>query len=79
MEGVLPCNLSLYNPRTLHIVNNTSHAFKVKQDTLLHFYRYSMHQGLPCSKEKLGYAMLHKVVPQAPLQWPPSPAESLLR
>jgi hypothetical protein len=30
-KGVLPCNLSQYPLRTLHIVYNTSHAFKVKQ------------------------------------------------
>jgi hypothetical protein len=28
---VLPRNLSPYHPRILHIVHNTSHAFKVKQ------------------------------------------------
>jgi hypothetical protein len=29
-----------------------------------------MHWGLPCSKEMLESTMLHKVVPQAPLQRP---------
>jgi hypothetical protein len=38
-----------------------------------------MHWGLPCSKEVLASATLHEVVPQAPLQQPPSLAESLLR
>jgi hypothetical protein len=68
MEGVLSRNLSPYHPRTLHVVHNTSHAFKVKQDMLLHFYRYYMHRGLSCSNEKLGSVMLHEVVPQASLQ-----------
>jgi hypothetical protein len=31
-----------------------------------------MHRGLPCSKEKLESAMLHEVVPEAPLQQLPS-------
>jgi hypothetical protein len=32
---VLPCNISPSSNKTLHVVHNTSHAFEVKQDTLL--------------------------------------------
>jgi hypothetical protein len=39
--------------KTLHIVHNTSHAYKVKQDSKLHSNRYYMHRGLPCSKKML--------------------------
>jgi hypothetical protein len=43
-------------------------------------YMYYMHRGLPCSKKKmLESVTLHKVVPQVPLQRPPSLAESFLR
>jgi hypothetical protein len=38
MEGVVPCNQLPYHSRTLHVVHSTSHAFKVKQDTMLNLY-----------------------------------------
>jgi hypothetical protein len=38
MEGVLPCNLSPSSNKTLHVVHNTSHAIKVKQDTMLSLF-----------------------------------------
>jgi hypothetical protein len=49
--------------KTLHVVHKQHMHRKVKQDTLLHFYRYYMHQGLPCSKKKLASTKLHEVVP----------------
>jgi hypothetical protein len=64
MEGVIPCNLSQYHPRTLHIVHNTSHAFKVKQT------QYFISIGTICTvaclaqRKKLEFMVFHEVVPK---------------
>jgi hypothetical protein len=36
-KRVLSCNLSHHHPRILHVVHNTSHAYKVKQDSIFYF------------------------------------------
>jgi hypothetical protein len=46
---------------------------------MLAFYGNYMHRTCLAPKKMLESAMLHEVVPQAPLQRPPSLAESLLR
>jgi hypothetical protein len=63
------------------IIQDPTHSAQyitcIERETRLikYFHRYYMYRGLPCTKEKkLASVMLHKVVPQVPLQEPPSPA-----
>jgi hypothetical protein len=45
----------------------------------MYFYRYYMHRGLPCSRQKLESMALHEIVTQASLHQSPSLADLLLQ
>jgi hypothetical protein len=64
--------MQLISKQILYVTHNTLASINYKRTRVSRFH---MHQGLPCSKETLEYAMLHEVVPQAPLWQHPSLAE----
>jgi hypothetical protein len=65
---VLPCNLSHHHPKTLHMVHNIAHAYKVKQDSILHFIGTICTGDCLAQRKKLESMGLDEVVPHAPLQ-----------
>jgi hypothetical protein len=66
--------MQLISIQILNIMHNTLASINYKGTRIS---RFGMHRGLPCSKEILKSVKLHKVVPRAPMQQPPSRVENL--